>query len=421
MRILIKINAMTSVVAFVVLSLFSAPGAQAQNSSPNWVGSWAAAQQLPEPDNSVPPELLKDATLRQIIHLSVGGPALRIHLSNAFGSLPLHLTRVRVARPLSPAAAAIDPATEKPVTFFGKPDVTIPAGAEFISDLVDFPAAPLSDLAVSIHFDLPPSEQTGHPGSRATSYLIHGDAVSALDLPGARKFDHWYQLAAIDVASVQSGAAAIVILGDSITDGHGATTNGNDRWTDVLAQRLQADVRYKNTIGVLNEGIGGNHLLTDGLGANALARLDRDVMAQAGVQWVIVLEGVNDLGGFTRLNDPPRPEHEAFVQRLLGAYQQIVIRAHAARLKVIGATILPYAESDYYHPPSSNEADRQTINAWIRTPGHFDAVIDFDKAMADPHRPDHLAPAYDSGDHLHPSLAGYRAMGELIPLSLFVP
>ncbi len=417
MPILIKINTLT---AFVVLSLVSAPDAQAQNSNPNWVGSWAAAQQLPEPDNSIPTELLKDATLRQIVRLSLGGPALRIHLSNAFGSLPLHLTCVRVARPLSPVAAAIDPATDKPVTFFGKPDVTIPAGAEFISDVVDLPVAALSDLAVSIHFDLPPSEQTGHPGSRATSYLIHGDAVSAPDLPGAHKFDHWYQLAAIDVASVQSGGAAIVILGDSITDGHGATTNGNDRWTDVLAQRLQADVRSRN-IGVLNGGIGGNHLLTDGLGANALARLDRDVIAKAGVQWVIVLEGVNDLGGFTRLNDPPRPEHEALVQRLLGAYQQIVIRAHAAHLKVIGATILPYAESDYYHPPSSNEADRQTINAWIRAPGHFDAVIDFDKAIADPHRLDHLASAYDSGDHLHPSLGGYRAMGELVPLSLFVP
>jgi len=414
-----KIEVRTTNIAVLALCLVSAFSAQGQNSNLNWVASWAASQQLAEPENSVPEELLRDATLRQIVHLSVGGPVLRIHLSNAFGSFPLHLTRVHIARPLSPAAATIDPATDKPVSFFGLADVTIPAGAEFVSDPIEMPVTPLSDLAVSIHFDLPPAEQTGHPGSRATSYLVRGDAVSAAELPGARKFDHWYQLAVIDVGPLPDGAA-IVILGDSITDGHGSTINGNDRWTDVLAQRLHANSRTKN-IGVLNQGIGGNHLLTDGLGPNVLARLDRDVIAQTGVRWVIVLEGVNDIGGLTRLSDPPRAEHEAFVQRVLAAYQQILVRAHAARLQVIGATILPYADSDYYHPPSSNEADRQAINAWIRTPGHFDAVVDFDKAMADPHRPDHLAPAYDSGDHLHPSVAGYRAMGELIPLSQFAP
>jgi len=411
-----------SLAAFATLIAFSfvfALDTQGQISKLNWVGSWAASQQLPEPENSIPSELLNDATLRQIVHLSVGGSVLRIHLSNAFGVLGLHLTRVHVARPLSPAAPAIDPATDKPVTFSGRDDVTIPPGAEFISDPIEMSLAPLSDVAVSIHFDMPPAEQTGHPGSRATSYLVHGDAVAAIDLPGARKFDHWYQLAGIDVET-QSGAAAVVVLGDSITDGHGATTNGNDRWTDVLAQRLQANPRTK-IIGVLNQGIGGNHLLTDGLGPNALARFDRDVIAQTCVRWVIVLEGVNDIGGLTRLSDPPHAEHEAFVQRVLGAYQQIIVRAHAAHLQVIGATILPYTDSDYYHPPASNEADRQAINAWIRTPGHFDAVVDFDKATADPRRPDHLAPAYDSGDHLHPSAAGYRAMGELIPLSMFVP
>jgi lysophospholipase L1-like esterase len=275
----------------------------------------------------------------------------------------------------------------------------------------------MSDRAVSIHFDLPPAEQTGHPGSRATSYLVHGDAVAAADLPDARKFDHWYQLAAIDVAAAPE-AAAIVVLGDSITDGHGATTNGNDRWTDVLAQRLQANPATRK-VGVLNQGIGGNHLLSDSLGPNVLARLDRDVLAQTGVRWVIVLEGVNDLGGLTRLSDPPHADHELMVRRILGSYEQIVARAHAAHLQVIGATIMPYTDSNYYHPPASNEADRQVINQWIRTAGHFDAVIDFDKAMADPAHPDHLNPAYDSGDHLHPSAAGYRVMGELVPLSLF--
>jgi lysophospholipase L1-like esterase len=407
---------LATAVAFLALCSIDS---QAQKPSLAWVGSWAASQQLAEPQNSLPPELLNDATLRQIVHLSVGGTALRVHLSNAFGHLPLHLSSVHVAHPLSPASAAIDPVSDKPATFSGQLDVIIPAGAEFVSDPVEMPAAPLSDIAVSIHFDLPPAGQTGHPGSRATSYLVHGDAVSAADLPGAMKFDHWYQLAAIDVAA-SSGTqpASIVALGDSITDGHGATTNGNDRWPDVLAQRLQADPQSRN-IGVLNQGIGGNHLLTDGIGPNALARFDRDVLGQTGVRWLIVLEGVNDIGGFTRLNDPPAAEHKQFVQQVLASYEQIIARSHAAHIKVIGATILPYTDSGYYHPPASNEADRQTINAWIRMPGHFDAVIDFDKSTADRHRPDHLAPAYDSGDHLHPSPAGYHAMGELIPLSLF--
>ena len=394
------------------------PFSAVAQSSRHWVGTWAASQQLPEPQNSLIPAQLNDATLRQIIHLSVGGQVLRVHLSNAFGYLPLLLTDVHVARPLSPSSPAIDPASDRPLTFAGRTSVLIPAGAEFISDPLEYATAPLSDLAISIHYDRPPADQTGHPGSRATSYLVHGDAVSAADLPGAQKFDHWYQLAAVDVATA-APSGSIVALGDSITDGHGATTNGNDRWTDILAQRLQADSRTRS-LGVLNQGIGGNHLLTDGLGPNALARFDRDVLAQTGVRWLIVFEGVNDIGGLARLQDPPAAEHESLVQRILASYEQIIARAHAAHLKVIGATITPYTGSDYYHPPPSSEADRQKINAWIRAPGHFDAVIDFDKVVADPQRPDGLAPALDCGDHLHPSPAGYRAMGEAIPLSLFL-
>jgi lysophospholipase L1-like esterase len=182
---------------------------------------------------------------------------------------------------------------------------------------------------------------------------------------------------------------------------------------------LQSAPATRN-IGVLNQGVGGNHLLSDGLGANVLARFDRDVLAQTAVRWVIVLEGVNDLGGLTRLSEPPQADHEALVRRVLASYEQIIARAHAAHLQVIGATITPYTDSGYYHPPASAEADRQAVNRWIRSAGHFDAVIDFDKAIADPAHPDHLNPAYDSGDHLHPSAAGYRVMGELVPLSLFM-
>jgi lysophospholipase L1-like esterase len=272
-------------------------------------------------------------------------------------------------------------------------------------------------LAVTFHLDTPPSVETGHPGSRATSYYVHGDVVSAANLVEPRHVDHWYQVSEIDVQSTQE-AAAVVALGDSITDGHGATTNGNDRWTDVLAQRLQGSPRTRN-IGVSNQGIGGNHLLTDGLGPNALSRFDHDVLAPAGVRWVIVFEGVNDLGGLTRDGEAALAEHAALVQRVLSAYQQIVVRAHAHGLRAYGATITPYVGSAYYHPGPLSEADRQAVNRWIRTPGHFDGVIDFDAVVGDPQHPDQLLPVYDCGDHLHPSPAGYKAMGNAIPLNLF--
>jgi lysophospholipase L1-like esterase len=246
---------------------------------------------------------------------------------------------------------------------------------------------------------------------------VHGDVAGAANLIEPRHVDHWYQISEIDVLATPS-AAAVVALGDSITDGHGATTNGNDRWTDVLAQRLQGSPVYRN-IGVSNQGIGGNHLLTDGLGPNALARFDRDVLAPAGVRWVIVFEGVNDLGGLAREREVSPAEHSALVSRVLAAYQQIIDRAHAHGLRVYGATIGPYVGSDYYHPGPLSEADRQTVNQWIRAVGHFDALIDFDGILRDPTHPDRLLPAYDSGDHLHPSPAGYKTMGDAIPLDLF--
>ena len=384
---------------------------------PVWIGTWASSQQIPEPQNSLPPDDLRDATLRQIVRISIGGPTLRIHLSNAFGTEPLHFTSVHIARPLSPASAAIDPASDKPLSFSGAPNVIVPAGADYISDPIDYPVAPLTSLAITFHLDAPPSRETGHPGSRSTSYYVHGDQVSAADLPDAGHIEHWYQLSGIDVL-VLAGAASIVALGDSITDGHATTTNGNNRWTDVLAERLQASPDTSD-ISVLNHGIGGNHLLTDGLGPNALARFDRDVLAQAGVRWLIVFEAVNDLGSLSRLGDIPPAEHVAFVNRILAAYQQIIVRAHAHGIRVIGATITPYGGSGYYHPGPAGDADRQAINAWILAPGHFDDVIDFDKAIRDPAHPDRMLPADDCGDHLHPGPAGYRIMGESIPLTLF--
>ncbi len=402
--------------AFIVASV-TLPAAQSSISAPVWIASWSASQQIPEPQNALPADDLQDATVRQIFHLSVGGPALRVHLSNAFGTEALHFTSVHIARPLSPSSPAIDPATDRPLTFTGNTGVTVPPGAEFVSDPLDFPVPPLSDLAVTFHLDAAPTRETGHPGSRATSYYIHGDRVSAANLADPKHVDHWYLVAAIDVQAAP-GAGVVVALGDSITDGHGATTNGNDRWTDVLAARLQAAPETRN-IAVSNQGLGGNHLLTDGLGPNALARFDRDVLAPAGVRWVIVFEGVNDLGGLARDGEVSPAEHAALVQRVLAAYRQIVDRAHAHGLRVYGATITPYVGSGYYHPGPLGEADRQAVNQWIRAAGHFDAVIDFDSVVRDPAHPDQLLPAYDCGDHLHPSPAGYKAMGGAIPLVLF--
>jgi lysophospholipase L1-like esterase len=382
-----------------------------------WVASWGASQQIPEPHNALAADDLRDATVRQIFHLSAGGTALRVHLSNAFGTEALHFASVHIARPLSPASPVIDAASDRPVTFAGRSDVTVPPGAEFVSDPLRLAVAPLSDLAVSFYLDAPPAQQTGHPGSRATSYTTHGNQVAAANLAGAKPVDHWYQIAEIDVLA-QPGAASVVALGDSITDGHGATTNGNDRWTDVLAARLQGSPKTRG-IGVANEGIGGNHLLTDGLGPNVLARFDRDVLTPAGVRWVIVFEGVNDLGGLARNGEVPAADHAALVQRVIAAYAQIITRAHAHGLRVFGATITPYVGSDYYHPGPLSDTDRQAVNQWIRAAGHFDAVVDFDAVVRDPQHTDRLLPAYDSGDHLHPSPVGYRAMGAAIPLALF--
>jgi lysophospholipase L1-like esterase len=401
--------------AFSLLPCF----AQGTSATTHWVGTWASSQQIPEPVNALPPDQLRDATLRQIVRLSVGGSELRVHLSNAFGTAPLHIDSVHIARPLSSSSDQIDMTTDRALTFAGNSEVVIPAGAEYVSDPAEYPVSALSNLAISIHLQEPPAQETGHPGSRATSYVVHGNLVSAATLPNAMKVDHWYQIAGVDVTA-PADAVSIVTLGDSITDGHATTTNGNDRWTDALAERLQSSAATKG-IGVLNQGIGGNHLLLDGLGPNAPARFNSDVIAQTSVRYVIVFEGVNDLGGLTRLGEVPAAEHGALVAHILAAYQQMILRAHAHGLEIIGGTITPYAGSDYYHPTARDDQDRNNVNAWIRTPGHFDAVIDFDKVVRDPSHPDRLLPGYDSGDHLHPSLAGYRAMANAIPLSLFHP
>jgi len=371
----------------------------------HWVTSWFTSQQIPEPRNALPPAALTDSTLRQAVQVSIGGNVLRVKLSNAFGTEPLHLLGVHIAKALPDGA--IDPATDRALTFDSSSDVVIPAGASYLSDPITYPVRPFADLAISIHYGQPPAQETGHPGSRATSYYLPGDHVSDATLPGAQTIDHWYQIGSIQVEAPRK-ATAVVVLGDSITDGNGSTTNGNNRWTDALAEGLAAG---HADMAVLNAGLGGNRLLLDGLGPNALARVDRDILAPPGVTALIVLEGVNDLGTLTREQSVPLAEHEALVKHMIAAYKQIAARAHAHHIKAYIATIMPFASNEYYHPGPETEADRNTVNAWIRTQKEFDGVIDFDKLMRDPEHPDRLAPAYDKGDGLHPSVAGHHAMG----------
>jgi len=390
-------------------------GAGVATAKPHWIGTWSTPQQVPEPANALPAHSMDNATLRQLVRTSVGGSAFRIRVSNAFGTGPLRIDSIHVSRAVAPNSSQIDTASDRAVTFSGQSDIVVPAGAEYLSDPVTMPIAPLTTLAISMHFSDQPTGQTGHPGSRATSYLIPGDRVTDTELAGATKIEHWYFLTEVDAAETPQ-SSAVAVVGDSITDGHGVPTDSNERWTDVLAQRLVAAHR---NVGVLNLGIGGNRILLDGLGPNAVARFDRDVIDRPGVKYLIVLEGVNDLGTSTHDHPISAEEHRALVQHIIAGYAQMIARVHDHGIKAIGATIMPYAGSGYYHPDAANEADRQAINAWIRTPGHFDAVVDFDKLMRDPKRPTYLRPDYDLGDGLHPSVKGYRAMGDAVPLSLF--
>ncbi len=268
-----------------------------------WIASWASAQQTPEPQNALPVADLSDATLRQTVPLSIGGRTLRVRLSNAFGRAPLQIDSAHVALAAAAGSPRIKPGTDRALTFSGRPAVVIPAGADYWSDPVDLLAPALADLAVTIHMGQAPDGETGHPGSRTTSWLVHGDAVGAGDLGQGAKVVHWFQLSGVDVAA--EGGGAVVVLGDSITDGRGSTTDGDDRWPDQFARRLQGSPSTAD-IGVLNAGIGGNRVLLDGLGPGAMARIDRDVLSQSGVRAVILLEGVNDLGTLTQ-NAPASP------------------------------------------------------------------------------------------------------------------
>lgn len=411
-----------AIALWALLFVLMAPAAQAQEKPQqeklHWVASWATAQMVPTGENIAPDPYLTDATLRQIVRISLGGRQLRLRLSNVFGTTPLAIDAATIARAAPNGSAAILPGSLHTLTFAGESRIVIPAGAEYWSDPVPMAVAAGTDLSISLFLPKPPARQTSHPGARATSYFAKGNLVAASDLPDAKTGTRWYFIGGIEVDA--PGGSAVVILGDSITDGFGVQPGTNMRWPDALMLRMQKDPATRN-MGVLNAGIGGNRLRLDGLGPNALARFEREVLAPSGVSHLIVLEGINDLGTLTRDAPATPEEHKALVREMIGALQQIVTRARAKGIKVIGGTIMPDGNSPYYHPDAANEADRAAVNAWIRAPGNFDGVIDFDAVLRDPENPLILRADLDSGDGLHPSMMGYQVMADAVPLSLLSP
>ena len=369
-----------------------------------WVGTWTAAQQLTEPANMPPSPGLANNTLRQIVHVSIGGNQLRLKFSNQYGSTPVTMNSVHLA--LSTGGSSIQSGTDKALTFEGKEAVTIPAGKTVISDVVNFSLHNLENIAVTIYFGSVPSALTGHPGSRTTSYIQTGNGVDNLSMPSAEPTEHWYIISGIDVLNDDS-FQGIVALGDSITDGRGSTTNANNRWADNLSRRLRDNSSTKN-ISVLNQGIGGNAVFSGGLGPTALSRFQRDVLEQSGVRFLIVFEGVNDIGSSSSVS---------VATNLINAYKEFITKAHSQNILVYGATITPFGGSQY--DSSIHEQARETVNNWIRTSGQFDAVIDLDGAVKNPNNPTKLLSIYDSGDHLHLSPAGYARIAEAIDINLF--
>ncbi|MGN7808688.1 SGNH/GDSL hydrolase family protein [Flavobacterium sp. 22076] len=374
----------------------------------NWTGTWATAQILVEPKNMPPEPGLAQNTLRQIIKVSLGGKQIRLRFSNLFSDQPAVLKSVSVANVTE--APAVDIKTQKILSFKGSPQVTLGADEVVYSDAFDFELQPGQLLAITIHYGEISSNVSGHPGSRTTSYILQGDHINNESFAGAVKTDHWYSIMGVDISSVKN-ESNVVCLGNSIIDGRGSGTNKQNRWTDILASRLNAN---KNTahIGVLNLGIGGNCVVRGGLGPTALNRFDRDVLSQSGTKWLIILEGINDIGGIRKAEDA-----SVTAKEIIEGYKVMIDKAHAKGIKVFGGTILPF-EKSFYDAPFKQDA-RDIVNEWIRTKGNFDAVIDFDKAMASDVGSKTILPDMHDNDFLHPNEKGYQRMGETVDLDLF--
>ena len=363
-----------------------------------FVATWATAME-PTGQGDMPRTTnLSDCSLREIVHVSLGGEELRLRFSNVFGSEAVEIKSIFIADARD--SSDIDVPTARYLTFGGQRAVSIEAGAAVVSDVLKYHLRPLQRLSVTISYGKAPKNATSHRGSRTTSYIMQGAVKPKQQYATTERVDHWYNLAAIEVAVEENGAGAkkpevVAVLGNSITDGRGSTTNAQNRWTDAMAEQLQGKV------GVLNLGIGGNCVVRGGLSQPALERFDRDVLGQEGVSAVIVFEGVNDIGGSNNA--------EQTAKELIGAYETFIRKAHERGLKIYGATILPFGNNSYWS--YFHEAARATVNEWIRTSGKFDGVLDFDQLMRDLEHPTQLRKEWQE-DWLHPNAAGYRAMGE---------
>lgn len=416
-----------AVASSAVVALVGSPpstGNDPARSARHWVNTWTSMPQLTEPGNMPPAPftgeraVLVDTTLRQTVRVSTGGERIRLRFSNAFGTTPLPLSAVTVALPLDGRAgvSAVHPRTLREVTFAGRRSTTVPAGAQVVSDPLDFGLRPATNLTVTTYLADGQASLalTSHPGSRTTSYLRTGDGTAEPDLTGATPVNHWYLLSDVEVLSGRD-TRAVAVLGDSLSDGRGSTTNGNNRWPDQLLDRLRG-LPGGDRIAVLNQAAGGNRILNDGLGPNALARLDRDVLAHSGVSWLIVFEGVNDIG---TAEATPAAQRRV-TDDLIAAYRQIVVRAHAQGIRVYGATLMPFGGNTPYDDPGGlRETTRQAVNAWIRTGGAFDAVVDFDRAVRDPADPRRLRADLHDGDWLHLNPEGYRTLAAAVPAHWF--
>ena len=358
----------TGLLFIVAVSCCCASSGDTTKTTEKWVGTWGTAEQLIEPSNMPPKPGLSNNTLRQIVCVSLGGNRLRVRFSNEFSTSSVTLITVHLA--ISASGSAIDSATDNTLLFDGKPEVAIAAGTAVTSDPLVFSVKPRTNLAITIHFGNTSPDLTGHPGSRTTSYLLSDNQVSSVNFSGAITTDHWYIIKGVDVEAPES-AAAVVVLGNSITDGRGSGTNKQNRWPDELAIRLQKNLNTRQ-VAVLNMGIGGNCILRNCLGSAALSRFENDVIAQNGVRWLIILEGINDIG------QAPKADSATAVN-LIAAYKQMIDLAHVNGILVYGATLLPFGGS--FYDSVDHEAAREQVNEWIRNSGRFDAVIDLDAAL----------------------------------------
>ena len=372
----------------------------------HWVGTWGTAPQLVERHNNPPAPGLTNNSLREIVQVSIGGKKVRLKLTNEFSTEATEIKAVELAiAKTAGSSSEIDEATTVSLTFNGERGVTIPANGTVISDAVNFKMDDRQNVAITIHYGSASPSVSGHPGSRTTSYLKEGNTT---DFTGAIRTDHWYSIQTLEVEAPKK-VGAIAILGNSITDGRGSTTNEQNRWADVLSRRLLANKATKR-VGVLNMGIGGNCVLGGGLGPAAVNRYQRDLFGQEGVKWIILFEAVNDLG-YAR-------NGVQTAERIIEVYKKIIDEAHQKGIRVFGATITPFKGNNYYS--EDHEKGRSTINTWIRTTDLLDGVIDFDQAVRNPQDPEAMQAQFlFENDWLHLNAKGYETMGNSIDLNLF--